>query len=189
MTPGEKKAVLKYANRKYNGMYDFRFEGNIDNWLGLFVDVSKIDKNSSNYDKNYAEPLLKKKPIKKGTISFGNSKNILDDIRKEVKEYMDVKIPDTYFWFKNYEHIDDIEEKVKEVTKQMPEPFNQIQPTFGADQNYPNVKLTLYNIPSGKMDNFKDTTSTFIDMFKKIDNTIDLNQYRIAITYSKAPED
>lgn len=188
MTTGEKNAVLKYANRKYNGIYDFRFEGNMDDWLGLFVDCSKLDKNNPNYDSEYAEPLLKEKPKKTGVIFFSR-KNVLDDIKKEVREYMDVKIPDTYFWFKNYDYIDDIERRVQEVTKNMAEPFNQIKPEFSVDQNNPKLKLTLYNIPSKGMDNYKDTTSEYKKKFNEIDNTIDLDQYSISITYSKGSQE
>lgn len=166
MTEALKNNIIKFA-KKRAGRNDIEFdlkeiEGHDEPYLLLIVDVSKSDKNNSNFDQGYYDFLHYHK--KSDFLKIGN---VLTPIINELKRYMDVKISHRgLFDFKNYEYLDKIENKIKDAISKSSHPEIEIE--FEADWESPFIKLMFRNVSQELYSNKGEKISHFINEIEKL---------------------
>lgn len=174
--------VLSYISTFSNASdCDLRIEEHDgQKFLILYVDVPKIDVNSSSYDESYRRKILGTDLRKSHRIpGLVSSKVFLNRMVNEAKKFFGNEIEyGTGFLPKNYEYLDEYEKEIQKIAKEV-EPQMSIEIVW--DQDYPIPILKFYF--NGKMDiETKDKLS------QKIKERINLDTFRTILVHgSKKP--
>lgn len=174
--------VLSYISTFSNASdCDLRIEEHDgQKFLVLYVDVPKIDVNSSSYDESYRRKILGTDLRKSHRIpGLVSSKVFLNRMVNETKKFFGEEIKyETAFLPKNYEYLDEYEKEIEKIAKEI-EPQMDIEIVW--DQDYPIPILKFYF--NGKMDiETKDKLS------QKIKERINLDTFRTILVHgSKKP--
>ena len=124
------KAVLSFVQLQHPDV-EFEIETNYgDDYLMAVIDVSKMDKNSPNFDENYKKKFT---PEKSHEYDFGHKTKFIENLVKSVTNFFSEKIRGGYK-FKNYEYLDKIETDINQVVKKIDSNYNF---TFSADSHNP----------------------------------------------------
>jgi hypothetical protein len=187
MTKEFKTAIIDFAKQKFGrDDLDLRVEITDDKrpYIVLTVDCMKMDKNSGKFDQSYFNFVTnanREKP--KGLfLDFGSSifTPIIDDFRK----FMNIDLH-SWFNYKNYDYIDDIESRIEDAIKKSSYP--EIEIGFHGRGESPKLSLSFYNVPTEIMNNTGNINrgegafDTFISELNQLTG-LDLNQYSIGRT-------
>jgi hypothetical protein len=192
MTQEFKKAIVDFAKQKFGrDDLDLRVELTDDKrpYLVLTVDCMKMDKNSGEFDQSYFNFVTnahREKP--KGLfLDFGS--NVLSPVLNDFQKFMNIKI-EPWFSYKNYDYIDDIENKIEEAVKKSSHP--DIEINFRGRGDDPKLSLSLYNVSAEMMNNTGNINrgntgrgdgvfDVYIEELNQLTG-LDLNQYSISRT-------
>ena len=144
--------------------------------LKVYTDVAKIDKNSGQYDEEYAKFFKpKNKTNKIAMFVYDWSKKfqgVLDDFFKQTgmkNEYYKV-----FDEFINYDYISDINDKIEEAINQTEFPNTKL--SWDRDSN-PEITITFYDLTKEQFDDWR----SFRDELQNIlGSSVDLQEYRTA---------
>lgn len=184
MTEALKNNIIKFA-KKRAGRNDIEFdvksfEGHSDPYLLIIVDVSKTDKNSPNFDQGYYDFLTYHK--KSDFLKIGN---VLSPIISELHKYMGVKIGHRgLFEFKNYEYLNEIEDKINQAISKSSHPDVEVE--FDAEWEIPFVILKFYNVPYELYSNENKEMNDFIHEIETlVGPKFTLDSYRHHVTQGR----
>jgi hypothetical protein len=193
MTKEFKKSIIEFTKKKLGrDDLDLRVELTDDKrpYLVLTVDCMKMDKNGGQFDKSYYDFVTnahREKP--KGLfLDFGS--NVLSPVLDDFQKFMNIKI-EPWFSYKNYDYIDDIENKIEEAVKKSSHP--DIEINFRGRGDNPKLSLSFYNVSSEMMNNTGNinkggntnrNNGVFDDYIEELNQLtgLDLNQYSISRT-------
>ena len=136
--------ILSYISTSQNvSDLDLRIEEHDGHkFLILYVDVPKIDVNSSSYDESYRRKIsgadIRKNSRIPGLVS---SKVFLNRMLNEVKKFFgeDLKY-DVAFLPKNHEYLDKTEEEIQKITKEL-YPEMDVEASWDSDYSKPILKF------------------------------------------------
>lgn len=183
------KALIHWMSIKSkNPEYDFRIYkredslGNPDEFVVLYVDCPKMDKNSGSYDENYRKSLVPDRPKRSaGGIIFPAKYDAkFEHILGDAEQFFKIK-KHYYFAFqlKNYEYLDKIEKEMKDLI--MEEYGGTCD--FGFDSDSPIVELTFKDIGYDSESNYNDTKEELEKLVSTIGYT--LESYNVRLQYGK----
>lgn len=169
--------VLSYISTFSNASdCDLRIEEHDgQKFLVLYVDVPKIDFNSSSFDERYRRKILGTDLRSAHRIpGLVSSKVFLNRMVNETRKFFGDEIKyETAFLPKNYEYLDDYEKEIEKIAKEI-EPQMDIEIVW--DQDYPIPILKFYF--NNKMDiETKDKLS------QKIKERINLDTFRTILVH------
>ena len=137
--------VLSYISTSQNvSDLDLRIEEHDgQKFLILYVDVPKIDVNSSSYDETYRRKILGTDIRKNSRIpGLVSSKVFLNRMLNEVKKFFGENLKyDVAFLPKNHEYLDKTEEEVQKITKEL---YPEMDVEASWDSDYPVPLLKFY---------------------------------------------
>jgi hypothetical protein len=170
-------AVLSYVSTNLDvSNLDLRIEEHDgQKFLILYVDVPKIDVNSSSYDESYRRKISGTDVRKNSRIpGMVSSKVFLNSLLNNAKNFFgnDLKY-ETAFLPKNYEYLEEYEKEIEKITKEV-EPQIDIEVIW--DQDFPIPILKFYfgnNINIEKKDALK----------QKIGEKINLGAFRTLLVH------
>jgi hypothetical protein len=184
MTKEFKTAIIDFAKQKFGrDDLDLRVEITDDKrpYIVLTVDCMKMDKNSGKFDQSYFNFVTnanREKP--KGLfLDFGSS--IFTPIIGDFRKFMNIDLH-SWFNYKNYDYIDDIESRIEDAVKKSSYP--EIEIGFHGRGENPKLSLTFYNVPTEFMeDNNKGEKhhEKYVQELNQLTG-LDLNQYYIGRT-------
>lgn len=184
MTENAKKAIVHFA-KNYYPIKDLDFfvqEHSGEFYLTLVVDVAKMDINSPQYDEQYFN-LLTNKGKKMGRFDAFLGYNFLKPICDKLKKFMNVNLKNA-FEFKNYEHLDDIENKISSALKKSSKPDVKIE--FTAEWDKPKIILKFLGLDEEtyKSENFDKFLEELKDIMEFPDE-VSFESYAIHRTTAK----
>lgn len=173
--------VLSYISTSQNvSDLDLRIEEHDgQKFLILYVDVPKIDVNSSSYDESYRRKIsgadIRKNSRIPGLVS---SKVFLNRMLNEVKKFFGENLKyDVAFLPKNHEYLDKTEEEVQKITKEL---YPEMDVEASWDSDYP-VPLLKFYFGGNRDINSKE-------LQQKIEEKIKLGTFRTILVHgSKKP--
>jgi len=180
----KERAILHWMQIKSkNPEYDFRIyksDDNKDEFITLYVDCAKMDKNSGSYDEKYRKSLVPDRPKRTGFILPTDYTRKFEGILGDAEQFFNIK-KHYYFAFqlKNYEYLDNIEKDIKDIIDK--EYGGNCD--FGFDSERPLVRLKFMNIGYGDHSNFKDIKEELEKLVNTIGYTLD--SYDVALQYGK----
>lgn len=151
--------------------------------LKFYTDVAKTDKNSGQYDEEYAKFFKPKdKSNKFAMFVYDWSKKfqrVLDEFFKLTgmkHEYYRV-----FDEFINYDYISDINDKIEEAIKKTEFPNTKL--SWDRDSN-PEIKITFYDLTKEQYDDWR----SFRDELQNIlGSSVDLQEYHTAYRQPRQP--
>jgi hypothetical protein len=164
-----------------------------DKYMIIYVDVPKVDKNSPQYDEQYADKVTESKRRKShpipGLISSTSAINIrLTQAKKFFGEDSINYIP--AFLPKNHEYLKDNEKEIDDAAKKI-DP--RIDAVVGWDSDYPKPTLTFY---SNGTNNYADIKKKYFtggefaeEMQKLLGDKIKLSSYKWSISTATTKRD
>lgn len=169
--------VLSYISTSQNvSDLDLRIEEHDgQKFLILYVDVPKIDVNSSSYDEGYRRKILGTDIRKNSRIpGLISSTVFLNRMLNDAKKFFGDEINyEKAFLPKNHEYLDEYEKEIEKITKEV-EPQIDVEASW--DSDYPVPLLKFYF--NGKMDiETKDTLK------QKIGEKINLDTFRTILVH------
>ena len=188
MTNKELAIIHWMSIKSKNPEYDFRIykrkdsPGTPEEFVVLYVDCSKMDKNSGSYDENYRKSLVPDKPRRSagGLIFPASYDTKFEHILGDAEKFFNIK-KHYYFAFqlKNHEYLDKIEKEMKDLI--MEEYGGTCD--FGFDSDSPIVELTFKDIGYDNESNYNDVKQEL----EKLVNTIGytLESYGVRFQYGK----
>jgi hypothetical protein len=173
--------VLSYISTSQNvSDLDLRIEEHDgQKFLILYVDVPKIDVNSSSYDETYRRKILGTDIRKNSRIpGLVSSKVFLNRMLNEVKKFFGENLKyDVAFLPKNHEYLDKTEEEVQKITKEL---YPEMDVEASWDSDYP-VPLLKFYFGGNRDINSKE-------LQQKIEEKIKLGTFRTILVHgSKKP--
>jgi hypothetical protein len=181
MSPNFQNKLINFIKKRKNYEdLDLSFEKhNEEDYLVLNVDCEKIDKNSEKFDETYYNILFPKKEGG-GGLFFTFNFNFFTDVIKEVELYMGIKLK-THFKYKNYDYLNDIENKIESVIKNH---YPEIKISFSGGDDTPKLRLGFYNVPSFFMQNNDKDKKKYKDFIQTLsfETGLNLDQYRLSVT-------
>ena len=173
--------VLSYISTSQNvSDLDLRIEEHDgQKFLILYVDVPKIDVNSSSYDETYRRKILGTDIRKNSRIpGLVSSKVFLNRMLNEVKKFFGENLKyDVAFLPKNHEYLDKTEEEVQKITKEL---YPEMDVEASWDSDYP-VPLLKFYFGGNRDINSKE-------LKQKIEEKIKLGTFRTILVHgSKKP--
>lgn len=168
--------VLSYIGTSQNvSDLDLRIEEHDgQKFLILYVDVPKIDVNSSSYDESYRRKIsgtdIRKNSRIPGLVS---SKVFLNRMLNEVKKFFgeDLKY-DVAFLPKNHEYLDKTEEEIQKITKEL---YPEMDVEASWDSDYPKPILKFYFGGNRSIDSK--------ELQQKIEEKIKLDTFRTILVH------
>jgi hypothetical protein len=150
-------------------------------YLVLTVDCMKMDKNSGKFSQsyfNFVTDAEKEKP-KGFYLDFGRS--VLTPIINDFKKFMNIDLH-SWFNYKNYDYIDDIESRIEDAIKKSSYP--EIVIGFRGSGDNPKLSLSFYNVPTEFMNDYNKGESLHEKYIQELNQLtgLDLNQYAIGRT-------
>jgi hypothetical protein len=144
--------------------------------LKVYTDVAKTDKNSGQYDEEYAKFFKpKNKSNKFAMFTYDWSKKfqfVFDEFFKQtgmINEYYKV-----FDEFINYDYISDINDKIEEAINQTEFPNTKLSWDRGSN---PEITITFYDLTKEQYDDWR----SFRDELQNIlGSSVDLQEYRTA---------
>lgn len=174
------KAILSYVNLTYP-QFEFKIQNSGgENYLLLIVDVAKTDKNSTQFDEKYRKFLYDDELT--GFQAFINRPiDKLINITVEIEKFFGVVLKPS-FNFKNYDYLDKIEQKIREVISKTDTP--EITFSFEGKGDHPIVYGAFHSIPKKFFGTNKSDFSEAIKKIEKIGKLKLSNNYIIFWTKS-----
>ena len=168
--------VLSYISTSQNvSDLDLRIEEHDGRkFLILYVDVPKIDYNSSSFDGNYRQKILGTDIRKKSRIpGLISSKVFLNRLLNEAKKFFGDEIKyDTAFLPKNHEYLDEYEKEIEKISKEV-EPQIDVEASWDSDYAIPILKFY-----------FNRKTDIITDkLTQKIKERINLDTFRTILVH------
>ena len=182
------KALIHWMSLKSkNPEYDFRIYKredsmkSLDEFITLYVDCAKMDKNSGSYDEKYRKSLVPERARSTGGIIFPPSYNTkFEHILGDAEKFFNIR-KHYYFAFqlKDYEYLDKIEKEMKDL---MMEEYGGTC-DFGFDSSSPIVELKFKDIGFDSESNYADKK----EELEKLVNTIGytLESYNVGLHHGK----
>ena len=182
------KALIHWMSLKSkNPEYDFRIykrensQKYKDEFITLYVDCPKMDKNSGSYDEKYRKSLVPERAKSTGGIIFPPSYNTkFEHILGDAEKFFNIR-KHYYFAFqlKDYEYLDKIEKEMKDL---MMEEYGGTC-DFGFDSSSPIVELKFKDIGFDRESNYADKK----EELEKLVNTIGytLESYNVGLHHGK----
>ena len=182
------KALIHWMSLKSkNPEYDFRIYKredsmkSLDEFITLYVDCAKMDKNSGSYDEKYRKSLVPERAKSTGGIIFPPSYNTkFEHILGDAEKFFNIR-KHYYFAFqlKDYEYLDKIEKEMKDL---MMEEYGGTC-DFGFDSSSPIVELKFKDIGFDRESNYADKK----EELEKLVNTIGytLESYNVGLHHGK----
>ena len=171
-----------------NPEYDFRIykredsQKSLDEFITLYVDCAKMDKNSGSYDEKYRKSLVPERARSTGGIVFPPNYNTkFEHILGDAERFFNIR-KHYYFAFqlKDYEYLDKIEKEMKDL---MMEEYGGTC-DFGFDSSSPIVQLKFKDIGFDSESNYADKK----EELEKLVNTIGytLESYNVGLHHGKS---
>jgi len=184
MNENTKIAILNFAKKKLGrDDLDLSIEITEDkrSYLVLTVDCMKMDKNSGRFDKSYHDFVNNEHFEKPRMLLLLHDSTVLSPIINDFRKFMDIEIK-SWFQYKNYDYIDDIEAKIESAIKKSSYPNVEIG--FSGSGEKPKLSLIFYNVPSEFMNDYKKGEELHEKYIEELNNLtgLDLNQYSIGRT-------
>ena len=183
------KALIHWMSLKSkNPEYDFRIykredsQKSKDEFITLYVDCPKMDKNSGSYDEKYRKSLVPERARStRGIIFPPNYNTKFEHILGDAERFFNIR-KHYYFAFqlKDYEYLDKIEKEMKDL---MMEEYGGTC-DFGFDSSSPIVELKFKDIGFDSESNYADKK----EELEKLVNTIGytLESYNVGLHHGKS---
>ena len=184
MNDNTKMTIIKFAQKKL-GRDDLDLRVELTEYkrpyLVLTVDCKKMDKNSGEFDKSYFDFVTNAHKEKKEGLYLDFKSNVLSQIVNDFEKFMGVRI-ETWFSYKNYDYLDDIESRIESAVKQSTYP--DIEIGFRGNGNDPRISLTFYNVPADFMSDYNTGEKPHEKYIQELNQLtgLDLNQYNVGRT-------
>jgi len=171
------------------GGKEFEFEvkqnENDKNLIEVFfvVDCSKIDKNSNNFDSDYYEKVISKRPANPNFLHFVKPIGKIENVVKELKPFFGLDYtPFTRLRFKNYDYLDEIVDMIEKGLKELEPKYGKVDFEFSVENN-PKLRLEIVGKKTMNMSSYdfnneflEDLKNKILELFNK---KIDLDSYNI----------
>lgn len=184
MKDSVKNVIEKYVKVMSDKMdvdISLKFFDNIPH-IVFTVDQKRIDKNMPEYDENYANKILPKKPapntlhirVPTGKVKkFIHEMNSLFQINEDIQATID---------HKNYEYLEKIESEIKEKIKETSQPNVNFE--FQIEWDEPEVTMEFSNFKhDNKLLTNREQFLEFLDELNSLVD-VDLNAYRWSVSRS-----
>lgn len=176
------KSVLSFISTMTDfGDVDVRIEEHRgEKFFIVYVDLSRFDINSPNYDSKYYDKITNKERVKDHPIPglLGHKSALSSRLREAQKFFGEDINYTTAFLPKNYDYLNKIEKKVESVIKSV-DPDFKLELTYDQDRPSPMFKAHLGN-KYGSYKQLKDFWDPIIESLKP---EIDMKNYGLAITH------
>jgi hypothetical protein len=175
------KLLSKFVKRQTK-RDDLEILGETNNgtdYLILVVDWAKVDKNSGSYDESYSNFVREKNKKNTGGFFLLGRFDCLTNLTSQAKKILAINL-ESGFDFKNYDHLDEVEEMISDAIKKSKYP--EIKIGFSGDWEKAIIKLTFYNVPQNIYKNWDDLKNYQIELEEIMNNQIALNQYAFSMT-------
>ena len=147
------------------------------------VDYSKIDKNSNNFDSDYYEKVMPKRPVNPNALYFKNPIEKIENVVKELKPFFGLDYtPFTRLRFKNYDHLDEIVDMIEKGLKELEPKYGKVDFEFSVENNL-KLRLEIVGEKTMTMSSYdfkneflEDLKNKILELFNK---KIDLDSYNI----------
>lgn len=157
-----KKSLYSFISLTLNE-YDLKFkvyEESKTPLLVIVLDVSKIDKNSNNYDENYHNKIFRNYYQSSSMSKFvWNFLSKYDELLIDIKNYFNIDFSLDYE-FVNYDYLDKIENDINEKLKQSE--YSNVNAEFSREPNQPIIYLKLRSIEKERSDELRKSLNEIL---------------------------
>ena len=183
MNKGHERAILGFVHSHPKSYKDWEFKvdenpiGEI--FLSLVVDCEKMDRNSGNFDQEYYNSIMSKYNEMGYMARFISGYfGVLNDITEDIKTFFTIDIR-PLFDYKNYEYLDNIEDKIRMAVKKTSQP--NVNASFKANGQKPTIDLIFSNFRGPNKDDHVNYTNEVQNL---LGDDIDLSNYSVVSSYN-----
>jgi len=183
MNKSHERAILGFVHSHPKSYKDWEFKvdenSNGEMLLSLVVDCEKMDRNSGNFDQEYYNSIMSKYSELSNMGRFISGYfGILNDIIEDIKSFFTIDIR-PLFNYKNYEYLDNIEDKIRMTVKKTSQP--KVNASFKANGEKPIIDLIFSNF---RGPNKSDHINYKNELQNLLGDDIDLSNYSVVSSYN-----